>query len=340
MSEGFGPPPLRTRLGILAGVLLVLFGLPAAALLWMTAVPGRSWQGPLPPLDPAGVELAARLRAHVEAIASEPHNIAHPEALERSALYVERSLLALGYRVRRQWYVAGGVRVRNIEVVVEPAPGAERSGSLVVGAHYDSFGDAPGANDNASGAAAVIELARALRPLSGRAGRRLRLVLFVDEEPPFFKTEAMGSLVYARALEATGEPVAGMMSLETLGWYSGEAGSQHYPPPLGLLYPSTGDFVAFVAATGSRAFLRRSVAGFRASAAFPSVGGTAPAFLQGIDWSDHWAFARVGVPALMVTDTAPFRYPWYHSPGDTPDKVDCRRLARVVEGLSALLRRS
>lgn len=185
----------------------------------------------------------------------------------------------------------------------------------------------------------MLELARVLRPLSGRSRLRIRLVLFVNEEPPFFKTEAMGSLVYARALKASGEPVVGMISLETLGFYSDVPGSQHYPAPLGSLYPSTGNFVAFVGTTGSRAWVRRWVGAFRAAAPFPSVGGTAPGLVQGIDWSDHWSFGQVGISALMVTDTAPFRYPWYHDAQDRPDRVDYERLARVVSGLARIVGR-
>ena len=337
MGDGHGKPTLRLRLAILGCVLLLLLGAPAGLLLWMTAVPGRSWQGPLPALSRGETVTAARLREHVQAIASVPHNVAHPEALEASAAYIERSLAGLGYTVRAQPFRTGEAIVRNLEVVVEPASaGAE---TLVVGAHYDSCGDAPGANDNGTGAAALLELARELRPLSGRSKRRLRLVWFVNEEPPFFKTRRMGSLVYAEALRATHERVAGMISLETLGWYSDAPGSQHYPPPLGMRYPTTGNFVAFVGTISSRGFVRRTVGAFRRDARIPSVGGTAPGFVQGIDWSDHWAFARVGVPALMVTDTAPFRYPYYHTPADTPDKVDYDRLARVVSGLGALLRR-
>ena len=336
-GEGYGRVPLRVRLGALALVLLLLVGLPASALLWMTSVPGRSHAGPLPPLDARQSGLAGRLRSHGEAIGASPHNVAHPQALEASALYLERQLTDMGYQVRRQSFDAGGgVRVRNLEVVIGPRD--PRAPSIVIGGHYDSVGDAPGANDNATGAAAIVELARGLADLRGRSAIRLRLVLFVNEEPPFFKTDRMGSLVYARALKRTREPVAGMLSLETLGFYSDRRESQHYPFPLGMLYPSTGNFVAFVGTTSSRSWVRRSVGAFRASAAFPSVGGTAPGFIQGIDWSDHWSFGQVGIPAAMVTDTAPFRYPYYHTSQDTPDKVDYARLARVVDGLERMIR--
>ncbi len=335
-GEGYGGVPPRVRLGALAAVFLLLFGLPAALLLWMTAVPGRSYSGPLPPLSPAQTGLAGRLRDHVESIAGQPHNVAHPEALEAAARYLEAQLLAFGYPVHRQSFAVGGARARNIEVVVEPAD--RRAATLVVGGHYDSVGDAPGANDNGTGAAAIVELARGLADLRHRSAVRIRLVLFVNEEPPFFKTDRMGSLVYARALKRTGEPVLGMLSLETIGFYSDRPDSQHYPFPLGLLYPSTGNFIAFVGTTGSRSWVRHATGAFRAAARFPSEGGTAPGFIQGIDWSDHWSFGQVGIPAAMVTDTAPFRYPYYHTAVDTPDKVDYGRTARVVEGLTAMIR--
>ncbi|HEY5721190.1 MAG TPA: M28 family peptidase [Allosphingosinicella sp.] len=328
---------MRIRIAAALLVFTLLFALPAGILLWMTSVPGRSHEGPLPPLTESERQLAARLEAHVRAVASEPHNLKYPEALEQSAAYIENTLTVLGYGVHRQAFTADGHQVRNIEAVIEPqAPGAR---TLVVGAHYDSCLDAPGANDNGTGTAAVIELSRLLADLSGKSGLRIRLVLFVNEEPPFFKSERMGSLVYARRLKASGEPVMGMISLETMGFYSDSEGSQNYPPPLNFLYPTKGDFIAFVGLTSSRSFLRRAVRDFRDVAAFPSVGGTAPGFVQGIDWSDHWAFEEQGMPALMVTDTAPFRYPHYHGKADTPDKVDHSRLARVVSGLEKMIRR-
>jgi hypothetical protein len=326
----------KAMLWILGGLLL-LVSIPVGAVLWMTAVPGRSHSGSLAPLSPTETELAARLESHVRAVASVPHNVGFPHELERSAVYLEAALTEMGYAVRRQPFQAAGQEVRNLEAVIEPA--SPSAPTLVVGAHYDSCCNAPGANDNGTGVAGVVELARLLADLRGRSSLRIRLVLFVNEEPPFFKTEQMGSLVYARALKRSGEQVMGMISLETIGYFSDAPNSQAYPPPLGLLYPTTGNFVAFVGLTSSRPFVRKTVADFRALAAFPSVGGTAPAAIPGIDWSDHWSFEQVGIPALMVTDTAPFRYPHYHSSSDTPDKVDYRRLARVVSGLERVIRR-
>jgi hypothetical protein len=320
------------------GAVALVITLSVAGVLWMTAVPGRSHAGPLPPLTPDQAQMAARLQEHVRVVASRPHNVNHPQELERAALYIEGALAGMGYAVHRQPFRVDGHEVRNIEIVIEPASSKADASTLVVGAHYDSYLHAPGANDNGTGVAGVIELARLLADLRGRSSIRIRLVLFVNEEPPYFKSEFMGSLVYAKRLKQSGEPVLGMLSLETLGWYSGAAYSQRYPPPLGLLYPTTGDFVAFVGLTSSRALVRRTVASFRSLVPFPSVGGTAPGMIPGIDWSDHWAFEQVGIPALMVTDTALFRYPHYHTPADSPDNVDYDRLARVVSGLERVIR--
>lgn len=319
---------------IVLAILALLFLSPVAALRWMTAVPGVSWSGPLPALDPTERDLAGRLRSHIIAIASQPHNTDHAAAYARSAAYIEETLTALGYTVSRQSFDRG--RAVNLETFLAPA--THGAPTLVVGAHYDSAGDAPGANDNGSGCAALLELARMLSDLRGRTTVGIRLVFFANEEPPNFQTSQMGSLVYAKALAARGQKPDAMISLETLGFYRDDPGSQHYPFPLASLYPDTGNFVAFVGPVPSRALVRRATGAFRAVARFPSVGGTAPAFVHGVDWSDHWSFGQIGVPALMVTDTAPFRYPHYHTRDDTPDKVDVERLARVTAGLERLLR--
>jgi Zn-dependent M28 family amino/carboxypeptidase len=225
----------------------------------------------------------------------------------------------------------------NIDATIEPRATVSDPEVIVVGAHYDSAQGTPGANDNASGVAAVLELARLLRDLDSN-GKRIRFVLFVNEEPPYFGTEAMGSLNYARTLSERSERVVAMYSLETIGFYSSEPKSQRYPAPFGLMFPDRGDFVAFVGLMGSRALVRKTVGSFRSHTAFPSIGGVAPGSVPGIAWSDHWAFAQEGFPALMITDTALFRYPHYHRPSDTPDKVDGQNLARVVKGIERVIR--
>jgi len=184
--------------------------------------------------------------------------------------------------------------------------------------------------------AAVIELARLIA--AEKPARTLRLVAFVNEEPPFYHSDAMGSRHYARRSKERGENILAMLSLETIGYYSDWPGSQRYPFPLGFFYPSTGNFIAFVSNLSSRVLLHEAIASFRRHAGIPSEGVAAPAFIPGVDWSDHWSFWREDWAALMVTDTAPYRYPHYHSAQDTPDKVDYERLARVVTGLHGMLR--
>ncbi len=313
-----------------------------AWLLWyMVRVPGVSYAGTLKPLTDEEQAIAGRLRAHVTSVASREHNVFHAAELEASALYIERTLAGLGHATAAQRYtvpesglVARPVEVRNIEVEVR---GSTRASEIViVGAHYDSVLGAPGANDNGSGVAAVLELARLLR--DAKPARTLRCVLFVNEEPPYDHTAEMGSRVYARRSRERGENIVAMFSLETIGYYSDAPRSQRYPFPFSLFYPSTGNFIAFVSNLSSRALLHESLASFRRHAEFPSEGVAAPAFIPGVDWSDHRSFWEQGWRALMVTDTAPYRYPHYHSAGDTPDKVDYERLARVVTGLHRMLR--
>jgi hypothetical protein len=326
-------------------LLLLAFALPVAVaaigygiLHYFTSVPGTSHQGKLPPATDEETALAATLRRHIAAIAAREHNVANHPELEKVARYIEATLASYGHAVGRQEFKADGKAVRNIDATIAARPDTRDAETIVVGAHYDSARGTPGANDNASGAAAVIELARLLRDLDGRTAKRIRLVLFVNEEPPWFGTEAMGSLRYARALAERNEKVVAMFSLETIGYFSSEAGSQHYPAPFGVMFPDRADFVAFVGMLGSRPLVHQSMRSFRAHTAFPTVGGVAPGFIRGIGWSDHWAFARHGFQAVMITDTALFRYPHYHRPTDTPDKVDVEKLARVVKGIERVVR--
>lgn len=304
---------------------------------YMTNMPGTSFHGPLPPLTADGRQLAGRLREHVTRIAREEHNTSYPGQLEDVASYIESTLAGFGHTVRQQMFSVDGNRVRNLEVSLG-GPGGRGSKVIVVGAHYDSAPGSPGANDNATGSAAVIELARALAGISLPRGHIIRLVLFVNEEPPYFKTAQMGSFHHARDLAERGEDVIGMLSLETIGYYSEEKGSQHYPPPLDALYPDTGNFIGFVGDLGSRDLVQKAIGSFRRHARFPSEGIAAPATIPGIDWSDHWAYREHGFPAMMVTDTAPYRYPYYHTAQDTPDKVDYERLALVVKGIEYVVR--
>lgn len=326
-----------TWIGIAGGAAaLLLTGLAAAA--WYSfVVPGKTHQGPLPPTTTEEWQMAERLRADVTAIASVPHNVRHYAAFERTAQHIEGVLTELGYAMDPQVFTVSGRSVRNIEATREPRTVTPNTETLVLGAHYDSFEDAPGANDNGTGTAAVLELARLLRDWQP-VRTRVRYVLFVNEEPPYYRTPDMGSLRYVQRLVERGEKVRGMLSLETLGAFSDELGSQTYPAPFGLFYPSTANFVAFIGLSGSRTFLHEVMEPFRRHTAFPSLGGISTDYIDGIGWSDHWSFSQQGYPAVMVTDTALFRYKHYHLPSDTPDKIDYAKLARITKGIERVVR--
>ncbi len=309
------------------------------ALAWYAFwVPGRSYEGPLPALTPSELDLASRLEVHVRAIASVPHNIGHYDDLEKAAAYIERTLEKFGYEVGRQTFKVSDRVVRNIDATIEPHEQSEAdTTTLVIGAHYDSFFDAPGANDNGTGVAATLELARLLKGMRLRT-TRLRFVLFVNEEPPYFRTADMGSWRYAKLLKERNEKVRGMISMETIGAFSERSGSQRYPWPLDKIFPDKGNFLAFVALPGSRRFLHQVIGSFRKNTKFPTIAGLIPDQIEGAGWSDHWSFYKFGFPAIMITDTAPFRYPHYHLTSDTPDKVQYKQLARITKGLEAVLR--
>ena len=318
--------------------------------LWflMIRMPGESYSGPLPSLSQGKSLLSDQLRLHVHKLAAEigERNLFRYEALSAARVYLEEALTRAGYEVRPQEFeVVPGIGAlepertpqtrtcHNLEVEI---PGSRRRKEIVIiGAHYDSAPGTPGANDNGSGTAAALELARLFA--GRRTDRTLRFVLFTNEEPPYFQTPAMGSLVHAKRCEARGEKVVAMLSLETIGYYSDAPGSQQYPFPIGLLYPTTGNFLAFIGDTSSRGLVRSAVNSFRQKAEFPSQGVATFGDLPGIDWSDHWSFWQAGYPGIMVTDSAPFRYAHYHTADDTPDKLNYDRLARVVLGLEAVI---
>lgn len=305
-----------------------------AALYWYAlGMPGRSFEGAPPAATRDETDLAARLKRHVIAVASVPHNMRHFHELEKSARYIEAAMTEVGYRVAPQPYDVTEWTVRNLESAIEPTEKATQT--IVLGAHYDSYGDAPGANDNGSGVAALLELARALKDLRPRR-TRLLFAFFVNEEPPYFMTDDMGSWRYAQMLAERKEPVSAMISLETIGYFTDAPGAQRYPQPFGAVFPDKGNFVALVGMPGSRPLVARVVESFRRQTDFPTIGGVAPGFVT--NWSDHGSFAEHGFQAMMVTDTALFRYPHYHKPTDTPDKLDYEKLARITKGVERVMR--
>jgi len=316
---------LRRRLLPVAVVFVLLCIAGCAAMITM---PGASFVGSLPAATAEETRLATNLRLHVDALATDigPRHMGRPDALEAAAQYIESQWRALGHSPERRSYTTRQQTVHNLEVVI---PGVGKPEEiLVLGAHYDSVAECPAANDNASGVAALLETTRLL---AGQELRRtVRLVAFVNEEPPFFQTGSMGSRVNAARAAKWGDRIVGMLSLETIG----SPGSQSYPWPMSLFYPDRGDFITFVGNLGSRGFVRRAIGSFRGHTSFPSEGAAMPEWITGAGWSDHWSFWQEGYPALMVTDTAPFRYRHYHRRTDTAEKLDYDRMSRVVAGVA------
>jgi hypothetical protein len=272
------------------------------------------------------------LQAHVRLLAGDigERNIWRPAALNDAAQYIESEWRHQGYDVGRLTYEVSGVRCANLEVT--------RNGDvrqrelLLIGAHYDSVLGSPGANDNGSGVAALLEISR--RFAAVEPAMTVRFVAFVNEEPPFFMSDQQGSIVYAKSARHRGDDIRLMASLETIGWYSNRPGSQRYPPLFNLFYPDRANFIGMVSDFRSRAAMRRLAQAFRTHSDFPLQTAATFRFVPGVSWSDHWSFWRHGYRATMITDTAPYRYPHYHAASDTPDKLAYPELSRVALGLS------
>jgi hypothetical protein len=285
-------------------------------------------------LAAAAPEAVAGLRTDVETLCRiGERSTVVPENLAAAADYVERELSAAGYRVERQSYEVERDGVRADNLVAELKGSAE---IVIIGAHYDSVSGTVGADDNASGVAALLALARRFAGTKPR--QTLRFVAFANEEPPHFQSRDMGSWQYARRCHDRGEKIVAMVSLETIAYFDDARGSQQYPAPLAALYPDTGNFIGFASNVGSRALLSRCIKAFRASTKLPAESAAMPEAIPGIGWSDQWSFWQFGWKAIMVTDTAPFRNPHYHRPSDRPETLDYARLAHVVDGLAGVVR--
>ncbi|WBO85827.1 M28 family peptidase [Hymenobacter yonginensis] len=303
--------------------------------LWLAALlPLQAAAQVLPPAAPADT---SQLRQHLVALIGtpEPRNYQHLPSLNQAARYIEQQLQAAGAQPVRQPYDVQGNTYYNVIGHFGPATGPR----LVVGAHYDVCGEQPGADDNGTGVAALLELARLL-------GRQptlpygIELVAYTLEEPPFFRTPQMGSYVHARALHDAGVPVRGMVALEMLGYYDDRKGSQDYPfGPLKWVYGGRGNYVTVAQKFGNGQFGRQFARRYKGLATLPVRRFKAPAWLPGIDFSDHLNYWQFGYSAVLLTDTAFYRNKHYHQPTDTLARLDMRRLALAVDALLATLLR-
>ncbi|MEW5848904.1 MAG: M28 family peptidase [Myxococcota bacterium] len=308
----------------------VLVGLAAlsAVVLWFLGtqpvLPSRRKQEPLPAVD------ASRMQRHVRALSEtfHPRDYGHPKHLGAAAEYIREQLEEAGVATREQPYLVAGRTYRNVVAELGPREG-ER---LVVGAHYDTCGPLPGADDNASGVAVLIELAHLLSttPLK----RPVDLVAFTLEEPPNFATASMGSAVHAASLREAGVRVRAMLSLEMLGYFSDEKGSQRFPLSImKLVYPSRGNFMAVVGRFVDGSLTRRVKRAMAGATDLPIRSINGPRLIAGVDFSDHRSYWDQGFPAVMITDTAFYRNPNYHTARDTLDTLDFPRMAKTVQAV-------
>ena len=280
--------------------------------------------------------LQQNLHSHVHHLAEEigERNLQHADALHAAEDYIKQTWQQQGYFVQRQAYLERNIECANLEVTQTGKRHAEQI--ILIGAHYDTVFGSPGANDNGSGIAALLELSRLFR--IEPANLSVRFVAFVNEEPPFFFSGRQGSNIYAKAIRQRRDDIRLMLALETMGYYSSEPHSQDYPPLFRYFYPNTGNFISFVTNFGSRWVMLKLAKAFRQVTDFPLEHVATFGFIPGVAWSDHLSFWRHNYKALMVTDTAFYRYPYYHSPEDTAEKLDYPRLAQVCQGLFHALR--
>jgi hypothetical protein len=271
-----------------------------------------------------------RLEKHVRMLAETffPRDASHPENLLRAADYIRAEFRQAKGKVSDQCYELRQKTYCNIIARFGP----DTDERVVIGAHYDAFGERPGADDNASGVAGLIELARLL----GRStpAVQLELVAYTLEELPHFGTHTTGSAVHANFLRSKGIPVRLMISLEMIGYFNDGEDSQRFPfSILKLFYPSRGNFILVVGNLSQWGVTRRVKRTMRAATPLPVYSINAPSAVPGVDWSDHRYYWQAGYPALMITDTAFYRNPNYHTTKDTPDTLNYGRMALVVNGV-------
>lgn len=276
-----------------------------------------------------------KLRGHVEALSHHffPRDWQHRENLDQCSDYIAQQFRQAGAVVEFQTFTVGKREFRNVIGRFNARQGPR----VIVGAHYDACGETPGADDNASGIAALIELAH----LFGRDAPvgSVELVAYVLEEPPFFQSGMMGSVIHAKSIAGDTAGVRGVIVLEMVGIFSDAWGSQAYPAPvLSLMYPSRGNFIGVVGRGDQRDWIAAVKAGMKGATDLPVYSICAPSLLPGVDFSDHASYWPHGIKAIMITDTSFYRNKAYHTSGDTTDRLDYTRMAKVVVSVFEAIR--
>jgi hypothetical protein len=291
----------------------------------------------LAPLNDRERAFVPALKRHVEQLAAKvgERNPGRVWELASAADYVAGELETAGYGVDRQGYEVNNGTVAALNLGAELAGGRRGEEVIVIGAHYDSAPGSPGADDNATGTAAVLELARSLRSL--KPERTVRFVCFTNQEAPFFQTPQMGSAVYAKRAAERGEKIVAMLSIDGIGYFGDTPSDRRYPEALVTRLPPRGAFLAVVGDTKSERLVASVVQTLSEQGSLPAQGAALPPETNGISGSDHWAFWQMGYPAVLITDGAMFRSPHYHSRSDTPATLDYERMARAVRAIEAVV---
>ena len=302
----------------------------------MFSMPGTSYTGALLPMTGEEVLVRNHLSAHVDALAKDigPRNTTKPGTLDRAADYIVKIFKDYGYTPNELVFDIGGLKLRNIEVVI---PGTDSSkGAIIVGAHYDTNYDSPGANDNASGVGCLLEMARLLK--NQRTEHPIRLVCFTNGEPPWYKSKEMGSYHYAIKCQQENMKVSAMISIDEIGFFPDVVATQHYPSPYNGFYPTMGNFLAVVGNPQSINLVKDFVGDFRSVVKFPCEGLVAQdPFSNGMENSDHYYFWTMNYPAIWINDTVFYRYGDYHKPTDINNRVDVDKETRIVTGLTKVI---
>ncbi len=284
--------------------------------------------------------IESNLRMHVDRLAGliGPRHLGKPSTISATIGYIEGQWGSMGYEHRRECYDALGHQATNL--IVEQRGNKRAEDIILLGAHYDTVHTTPGADDNASAVAVLLEASRLLKNFQGK--RTIRYIAFACEEPPYFNLDSMGSQHHARQARKRGDKILGMLCLEMVGYYNSAKNSQSIPPLIPewmrWFFPDRGDFLAAVGNLSSCKLCWQFRRGFKRGArSMPLFSICLPEKIQEIRLSDNSSFWDQGYPALMLTDTSFLRNPHYHQPTDTPDTLDYKRMTDVTLGVASAL---
>lgn len=334
-QEGASMRLVRVFTIVVVSLFTILLCIFASAVSLMIVMPGTSFKGEVPGLTERQIVIKENLRVNLNKLTVEigERNSKLYDKLNEAAGFIENEFKKYGYKVITHHYDFKNKKYKNLIATIE----GKTDEVIVIGAHYDTVEGCPGADDNGTGVVSILELARLLKDIP--LNKTIRFVAFTNEENPFFLSNLMGSQVYARHCRKNKDKIAGMIAVETIGYYSDRDNSQTYPIETHGIFPDKGNFLFFVGNIESRDFLTQSIGAFRKSATLPCQGIAAFGFFEDITRSDNNSFWLVGYPGFMITDTANFRNPNYHLPSDTVESIDFDKLTRAVVGMEAMLKK-